>query len=203
VLYEMLTGHRCFQGDDVSDTFAAILRAEPDWTALPPVTPPAIRRLLRRSLEKDIRLRLSDLAMVRVELRDAETEPRDVAAGAAVAQPARRSVLRRAAPYAAAVVAALATGLVVWHLRQPANVPRPLARFSLDVPDETWLSVASVVGRNPVAISPDGTKLVYAENQRLYLRAFDQIDATPITGTEGVGSVDLPAPRSSRPMDSG
>ena len=98
VLYEMLTGRRCFQGDDVSDTFAAILRAEPDWTALPRETPPAIRRLLRRTLEKDVRARLSDMAMVRIELRDAETEPRGNPPVASVVAPPRPSAWRRIAP---------------------------------------------------------------------------------------------------------
>src|SRR5262249_55540761 len=58
VLFEMVTGTRVFAGDDVSDTLAFILTREPDWTALPADTPPAIRRLLRRCLEKDRRRRL-------------------------------------------------------------------------------------------------------------------------------------------------
>ncbi len=186
VFYEMLTGRRVFEGDDVSDTFAAILRGAPDWSALPPETPPAIRRLLRRSLEKDIRSRLSDMTMARVELRDAETEPRAEAATASVVARPRFSALRRVVPYAAAVVAALGTGLVVWRVSRPADLPRPLVRFSIDLPDQMQLSGA---GRNPLAISPDGTHLVYGANQRLYLRALDQLDATPIAGTEAGGQV--------------
>ena len=184
VLYEMLTARRCFHGDDVSDTFAAILRAEPDWTALPPETPPAIRRLLRRTLEKDVRVRLSDMAMVRVELRDAETEPRQDPPGASVVPPPPSSAWRRVAPYAAVVVAALVTGSAVWRFRQPVDVPRPLARFSIDLPDQMPLSAT---GRAAVAISPDGTRMVYVANQRLYLRELDQLDATPIAGTEAGG----------------
>jgi serine/threonine protein kinase/Tol biopolymer transport system component len=180
VLYEMLTGRRCFQGDDLSDTFAAILRADPNWTALPPGTPIAIRRLLRRSLDKDVRSRLSDMAMVRVELRDAETDPREDAASGV--RPSRSSTLRRVAPYAAVVVAALVTGLAVWRVRQPAEVRRPLARFSIDLPDQMQLSAP-----DPVAISPDGTHLVYVANQRLYLRKLDQLDAAPIAGADSGG----------------
>jgi eukaryotic-like serine/threonine-protein kinase len=52
VLYEMLIGRRVFLGDTVSDTIAAILEREPDWTALPVETPAAITRLLRRGLDK-------------------------------------------------------------------------------------------------------------------------------------------------------
>jgi eukaryotic-like serine/threonine-protein kinase len=185
VLYEMLTARRCFQGDDVSDTFAAILRAEPDWTALPPETPPAIRRLLRRTLEKDVRARLSDMAMVRVELRDAETEPRGDAPVASVVAPPRPSALHRVAPYAAVIATALVTGLAVWRVRQPADAPRPLARFSIDLPEQMQLSST---GRDTVAISPDGTRMVYVANQRLYVRQLDQLEATPIAGTEAGGA---------------
>src|SRR5438105_8315147 len=53
VLYEMLTGRRAFEAEDVSDTLAAILRAEPNWAALPANTPPNMKRLLRRCLQKD------------------------------------------------------------------------------------------------------------------------------------------------------
>ena len=75
VLYEMLTGARAFAGDDVSDTLAAVLRAEPDWRTLPPETPASIRRLLRRCLEKDRKRRLSDAADARLEIEDALTAP--------------------------------------------------------------------------------------------------------------------------------
>src|SRR6202166_5289171 len=62
VLYEMLTGTRAFQGDDVSDTLAAVLRGEPNFTTLPAGPPPLIRRLLRRCLEKDRQPRLDSRA---------------------------------------------------------------------------------------------------------------------------------------------
>ena len=75
VLYEMLTGRAAFAGDDVSDTLAAILEREPDWTALPAATPPLIRRLLRRCLEKDRTRRLADIADARLEIDDALSDP--------------------------------------------------------------------------------------------------------------------------------
>src|SRR6185369_5132041 len=74
VLYEMLTGQRPFAGEDVTDTLAAIVRADPDWAALPPDTPPSIRRLLRRCLEKDRRERLPDIGAARLELKDARAD---------------------------------------------------------------------------------------------------------------------------------
>jgi len=76
VLYEMLTGRRAFEGEDISETLAAILRAEPDWNALPEATPAAIHKLLRRCLEKDRKERTPDIAVARFELKDALTAPR-------------------------------------------------------------------------------------------------------------------------------
>ena len=75
VLYEMLTGTRAFEGDDVSDTLAFIITKEPDWTALPADTPAPIRKLLRRCLEKDRKRRLADIADARLEIDEALTSP--------------------------------------------------------------------------------------------------------------------------------
>ena len=76
VLYQMLTGRRAFRGETASDTIAAILEREADWTALPAETPAAIRRLLQRCLEKDPRRRFRDIGDVRHWLDDwASREP--------------------------------------------------------------------------------------------------------------------------------
>src|SRR4030095_4290533 len=68
VLYEMLSGTRAFAGDDVSDTLAAVVRGEPDWTALPQETPAPIWRLLRRCLAKDPKIRIADASTARIEI---------------------------------------------------------------------------------------------------------------------------------------
>src|SRR5207244_6135404 len=71
VLFEMLSGKRAFEGEDVSDTLAAILRGEPEWAALPSEIPPAIRTLIKRCLDKDRRTRIPDLSVVRFLMADA------------------------------------------------------------------------------------------------------------------------------------
>jgi serine/threonine protein kinase/Tol biopolymer transport system component len=81
VLYEMLTGRVAFAGDTVSDSIAAILGQEPDWTALPVRTPPIIQRLLRRCFEKDSRQRLRDIGDVRHDIDHALAELRGPATG--------------------------------------------------------------------------------------------------------------------------
>ena len=179
VLFEMLTARRCFPGEDVSDTFAAVLRAEPDWSALPARTPPALARLLRRCLDKDRRSRLSDMAMARLELRDATTELSAPAAATPIVA-ASRTPLRRLAPYAATAVVALLTGFAVWTAGRPAAPPSPVMRFSIELAD---LAQFSNTGRTVVALSPDGTNLVYAANERLFQRPLAELEATAIPGT--------------------
>ena len=75
VLYEMLTGTRAFPGDDVSDTLATVLKFDPDWSQLPADTPPSIRRLLKRCLTKDPKLRLRECGSALLDIRDALASP--------------------------------------------------------------------------------------------------------------------------------
>ncbi len=98
VLYEMLTGTRLFQGATISDTLAAVLTKEPDWTALPAQTPVSIRTLLRRCLEKDRKRRLPDAAVARLEIDDAQMAPSGD--GSRVAVPVSRPALGAQRPRA-------------------------------------------------------------------------------------------------------
>jgi eukaryotic-like serine/threonine-protein kinase len=75
VLYEMLAGRRVFEDDEVSDTSVAVLTKDPDWGTLPADTPTAIRRLLRRCLARDRRVRLPDIGSARLDIHEARTEP--------------------------------------------------------------------------------------------------------------------------------
>ena len=89
VLYEMLAGEKVFRGDTASDILAAVLNSGPDWSVLPAATPPNVRRLLERCLEKDQRCRLHDIADARLELDDALT------GRSKTTQPDRKTVSRR------------------------------------------------------------------------------------------------------------
>ena len=75
VLYEMLTGKRAFAGDDVSDTLAAVLRAEVDWDALPKGTPARLRQVVRVCLQKEAKQRVGDIAAVRLAMEGAFETP--------------------------------------------------------------------------------------------------------------------------------
>jgi serine/threonine protein kinase len=98
VLYEMVTGKRAFEGEDVSDTLACVLRGEPDWSALPREVPVSIGTLIKHCLEKDRRARIPEIATVRFLMRDVSSAA-DASAVRADVRPARWS---RALPWARA-----------------------------------------------------------------------------------------------------
>ncbi len=180
VLYELLTGKPAFHGDDVTDILGAVMRMEPDWSQLPEATPAAIRILLRRCLRKDKRQRLSDATDVRIEIEDAIAAPKD--SGATQAAPASTSKLLLAigAVAAALAIIAVVTSWVAWRSTRP--VERPLVRLDVDLgPD---VSLGSVAGADEI-LSPDGTRLVYVSQGRLFTRRLDQPNTTELAGTQG------------------
>ena len=175
----MLTGRRIFRGDDVTDVLVAVLSKEPDWTALPAATPPAIHRVLRRSLERDRRRRLADIADARLELDEALIAPAIEAVPAAGPRAAlwRRLML----PIGSAVVAASLAGWVAWTMK-PA-VSGPVTRFRSRCLQATGSSQS-----NRLVTSWPCRQMAHASrtcaNGRLYLRMRDQLPAVAIT--EGV-----------------
>jgi Tol biopolymer transport system component len=182
VLYEMLTGRRIFQGEDVTDVLVAVLSKDPDWSALPASTPPAIRRLLRRSLERDVRRRQADIADAGLEIEDALTRP---GADVVSASPSRVALWRRLAlPGCIGVVAAAIAGLVAWTVK-PVVATHPVTRFAIALSDEEEFVTAQAI-RKLVAVSPDGSRIAYSANGRLYLRQRDQLDAVALAGNGGM-----------------
>jgi hypothetical protein len=107
VLYEMLTGKLAFHGETISDTMAAVLTREPDWSALPPSVPPRVRELIERCLRKDPKERLRDIGDARIELGDSNRFPN----GKTVAVPSSRRWMPLIA--LVAVIAALAGGTLI------------------------------------------------------------------------------------------
>jgi Tol biopolymer transport system component len=182
LLYEMLTGRRAFEADDVSGSVAAILERQPAWERLPAATPPSIRRLLRRCLEKDPRRRLCDFADARLEIEDAMSSVDDEI---------RQSVgLPRTGIGAALVGTAIATAVIVWVLKPAphggATTSDVVQRF-LIAPSEPISESEGVL-----VISRDGRRIAYAAGQpgrqQLFVREVDQFASKPIPETEGVVS---------------
>jgi eukaryotic-like serine/threonine-protein kinase len=181
VFYEMLTGTRAFAGEDLSDTLAAVLRGDPDWSLLSPPVPPGVKRLIERCLTRDRKARIPEIGAVRFLLEDALSHPASAPAMVvptdAPRQPARSNWMALAA---AAAGAALVTAGAVWFLKPNPPERHVVARFSYPLPEGQNFTRT---GRHLVAISPDGTKIAYVANQQLYLRVMDQLDAQPIRGT--------------------
>jgi Tol biopolymer transport system component len=186
VLHEMLTGRSLFAGPTVSDTLAAVLKTEVDWSALPPATPQSIRALLRRCLDRTPRNRLHDIADARLVLDDAiagRTEPGDP--GAAIAAPLRRGASRWSW-FAGFALGAVTLAVVAWAWRAAAPAPRPeVLRFAISAAS----GAAVYGGAGNSAISPDGRRVVFVGNdadgrQGLWVQELDQIPARLLAGTE-------------------
>jgi hypothetical protein len=157
VLYEMLLGERAFKGDGMSEILASVLKDTPSFDALPPGTPPRLKRLLERCLDRDVDMRLRDIGEARIIL----TRPE-------VALPARAPGAWRGTPMAAAGAFVLAglMGAVAWYLKPMAVVP--VRRFELP---------AAIEGGSEPALSPDGTRIAYVSGGHLYVRALDALDS--------------------------
>ena len=194
VVYEMLTGKRAFTGEDVSDTLAAVLRAEPDLDALRADVSPAVRTALARCLEKNPTERVRDIGDVKLAMGGAFAEPADDDAVLGATSTARRaSVGALIAAVAAAFALSAITGVAVWNLKPQAR--RPSVRVVATPPSATRLDI-SLAPDVDVAITPDGTRIVYAVSgngqRELVVRPLDQLEATPITKGRDRGARIIP-----------
>jgi serine/threonine-protein kinase len=165
-LYEMLTARRAFAGDDIAETLAAVIRAEPDWEALPPLPAPVLA-LLKRCLVKDRRERISDIAAALFALREAAAGRQLTDAAVRTASPGR-SRLRSVASYLAVVVMTGTITSALWWSFRTSAAPSLVMRFAVDLPDDArFISTA----HRMVAISPDGAKIVYQTSRGLHVRS--------------------------------
>ncbi len=182
VLFEMLTGTRAFPGDSIPDVLARVMEREPAFGLLPSATPPAIRRLLRRTLDKNPARRLSHIADALLEFEDAAAEPE-----IELESPAPR---RPWWPMALAVVAVgagagFATMLVTRSGSADGAEP-PATRLVMALPpgDTPMISFQPMI-----AVSPDGRTVVYRARRggtpMLFRRQLDRLESEPIPGTDG------------------
>ena len=175
VLFEMLTGRPVFAGETALEQLSSALKTDPDWTSLPAGTPPAVRSLLRRCLQKDRSGRLRDIADARFQIEEAINEPTTpVLVGAS----GRKSRERRGWIAGLIAAAAMAAG-ATHYLSRPQSIG-----------EEVRFEVATPPTADPTAfaISPDGKKLVFEATSdgksRLWLRSLDAVQARPLAGTE-------------------
>ena len=195
VLFELLTGRRPFDGETISDTLAAVLARDADWTLLPSGTPEKVRDLLQRCLEKDPKRRLRDVGDARLELEEALAARTAsgrvrVAGERPVAERPRRS--RAAAMLAMVAIAGALAGAAVaaWTMAQRGTESAGrVVRLDLQLPDDTRF--------NDFCLSPDGRSLLVLGSPRVaagvpqpprraYVRPLDSTRLTALGGLEDV-----------------
>ena len=193
LLFELLTGGRAFAGETVTDVLAAVVQNEPPWERLPAEVPAGVRRLLRRCLRKNADERLHDIADARLEIDEALRAPGDGPEDASTpGRPGTRAGLPRRLVLVALAAAAGLAGVAIgaaWSRRAAPAAAEPVRRLSIT--GLGWSDVEAVdvtLMSNLMALSPDGSRLVYSAvrdgTRRLYLRELDAFDALPIKGTE-------------------
>jgi Tol biopolymer transport system component len=170
VVYELLVGKTPFDADNTVEILGAVINKEPDWSRVPPQA----RRLLRWCLEKDRRKRLAAIGDARMLLEES---------GPVEATVSRAHGRRIVWPVAVATLMLLlvALGYGWWSSTRP--VERPLTRLSVDLGPE-----AVIAPRGTIALSPDGTRLVFVgrgpeDTRMLFTRRLDEPVATPLAGT--------------------
>ncbi len=189
VVYEMLTGRRPFGGDDVSDTLAAVLRDQVDWTALPVATPSALRRLLKRCLERDRKNRLRDIGEARFALDELFRADAPVRGepDTAVSQGSTRVRHLVMGALAGAAVATLISVVAPLGRSESSSESTPTVgltrRFEIVAPRRSFAG-------QDLAISPDGSQLVFPGlteegSPVLFRRDLATLESEPLRGTEG------------------
>ena len=175
VLHEMLTGRPAFRRATVTDTIAAVIESEPDWTALPDATPASVVRLLRRTLDKNSSRRLHAIADARLDLDEATTSPEAV--------PVRSTRSFTLAVAAAAVIVLLLGAAALWRMRgsESASTSAP-TRLSITAPGQVSPQLS-------VVVSPDSRRLAYVSTDasggsRLWVRDLDALAPHVLAGTE-------------------
>lgn len=187
LLYELLTGRQMFKRGTTSDTIAAILEHEPDWENLPENLPLGIRTLLFRLLQKDSRKRLHDIADARIVIEEVLAED-SRPFQKTFRTPAEVSTRgwRRAVPWSLVGVIAIIAVIAFWNpWRNDKPLRKSITQFAINLPPTRTLDPGL---RPSVAISSQDRNIVYVsvheDRTQLYLRAMDQLHATPIPGTD-------------------
>jgi serine/threonine protein kinase/Tol biopolymer transport system component len=183
VLYQILTGRQAFAGEDVVETLGAVIHKNADWTALPPDTPAAIRRLLTRCLQKDRAQRIPHMGAARLEIQDAINDgPRSFVESPDTRPRSHGWIAWAVAAFLLLVLFAVAAA---WWLQPPLEPP--IYRASI-LP----LADAPLVGLPPgrFTLSPNGQYLAFTSGRpgtpnTLWVRSLTHDSARQLAGTEG------------------
>jgi serine/threonine-protein kinase len=177
VLYEMLTGKPAFLAEDITTTLARVLERDPDLRPLPAGLSPAVSRTLELCLQKDLKRRIADIRDVKLALDGAFESAPQIAVTARMVRP----VLRRALPgLAGLVIGGVLVAFAISYTTPP--VAQHVSRLTYRIPPEQPFPT---IGRSVLALSPDGSQIVYSTVDGIYVRPLDSFDARLIPGTQG------------------
>ncbi len=181
VLFEMLAGRQTFSGETVTDIIASVVARDPDFAALPANAHPKLPVIIRRCLAKNRKERWHAIADVRVELEAIMADPHG-ATLQAVTEAAKQPLWRRVIPFAitAIVVALIAVAATVFVLNKRPGPAAIVARFAFALPEGQRLTNDR---GGIITISHDGSNIVYAANNQLYVRTMGEMEARPLQGT--------------------
>jgi eukaryotic-like serine/threonine-protein kinase len=188
VLYEMLTGKMAFRGDTVTDTLAAVIKDEPDWSKLPVATPVRVRVLLQRCLQKEPKQRLQAIGDARIALEEVISgAPDPVSASASQSLAAVRKSSRLWIVFGIAVPVMLAAALFLFMRFREKPPSAEIMRYDIPLPDK-------IVPSGNFALSPDGRKLAFIARgpdgqSRIWIRSVENLEARSLDGTEGVAGL--------------
>ncbi|PIV82098.1 hypothetical protein COW53_00720 [bacterium CG17_big_fil_post_rev_8_21_14_2_50_64_8] len=191
ILFEMLTGRQLFQGETVSDTLAAVLRAEPTWDDLPVDQAPELCHLIERCLDRDPRQRLRDIGEARIFLQEGGASSSSLSFSRLGMAPMQGDASRKRPPVALMVVLALACvlggTLLGWKVLGKPE-PRRVLHTMLPPPPHTDYDLKSTAP-GPAVPSPDGTMVTFTAVDEggttlLYLRHLNQGESVSMPGTE-------------------
>jgi len=180
VLYEMLTGQAAFQGEDVTEILAAVVKSGVNLDLLPANIHPRVREVITRCLQKEQKRRYSCIDDAQYEIEQVLADPRGVFAQPSVTTKPKKK-LRLGLPWIATVfvLGGIIFGIAVWMLRP--TQPRQVIYFDHDLPEDQEFTDFAM---KSVAVSADGSKIVYVANRKLYLKYSNELAARPIQGAD-------------------
>ena len=185
VLYEMLTAQQAFSGEDVAEILAAVIMKEPNFEQLSKKVPDRLQELIQRCLRKDRKMRFPDIAEARILTQEYLADPSAWAADvSAVQQLSKRRQTLLWGVTGLLGVALLISWVVLWQATRPLE--QTPVRLQVQLSSDQSINMT---GARAVILSPDGKRLVYVAGSgrysHLYVRALDQLEATPLPGTDG------------------
>jgi len=183
VLYEMLTGKAAFQGEDVSETLASVIKSDANLTLLSPNIHPRVREVVNRCLKKERKKRYSGISDAQYEIEQVLSDESGVFTQTSVITIPKEK-LRLGVPWVATIflLGLISAGVAVWMLKPtPPPEPKQVMRFYYELPEDQRFTNRE---GSLVDFSADGTKIVYVANRQLHLRKLNELTARPIQGTD-------------------